>query len=212
MRGGRRSRSHCLAPGRPLRKSSQARCRSAEQLGQRLADNRATRAAFSKSTDCSWSSCIPMAAGRHCRRSSRQRRHRDRRRHRRRCRRLRERRAGAHYPAGTTGAGDLYWYVPPASPLKSLSDLNGRTVAYSTNGASTHLTLLALIKHFNVTAKPVSTGAAALTLTQAMSGQIDVGWASPPFGLDMLEEGEFVSLPAAATRRPRAIRRCASIS
>ncbi len=91
--------------------------------------------------------------------------------------------------AGTTGAGDLYWYVPPASPLKSFSDLNGRTVAYSTNGASTHLTLLALIKHFNVTAKPVSTGAAALTLTQAMSGQIDVGWASPPFGLDMLEEG-----------------------
>ena len=124
-----------------------------------------------------------------------------------------ERRAGAHYPGGTTGAGDLYWYVPPASPLKSFSDLNGRTVAYSTNGASTHLTLLALIKHFNVTAKPVSTGAAALTLTQAMSGQINVGWASPPFGLDMLEEGRVRLIArAAGLRRPRAIRRCASIS
>jgi NitT/TauT family transport system substrate-binding protein len=92
--------------------------------------------------------------------------------------------------AGTTGAGDLYWYVPADSPIKSFSELNGKTVGYSTNGASTHLTLLALIKHFNVTAKPVSTGASAVTLTQAMSGQIDVGWASPPFGLDQLDQGK----------------------
>jgi NitT/TauT family transport system substrate-binding protein len=91
--------------------------------------------------------------------------------------------------AGTTGASDLYWYVPAASPLQSFGDLNGKTVAYSTNGASTHITLLALIKHFNVAAKPVATGASALTLTQAMSGQIDVGWASPPFGLDALDDG-----------------------
>jgi NitT/TauT family transport system substrate-binding protein len=92
--------------------------------------------------------------------------------------------------AGATGTSDLYWYVPAASPLKSFGDLNGKTVAYSTNGASTHITLLALIKHFNVSARPVSTGASALTLTQVMSGQIDVGWASPPFGLDALEEGK----------------------
>jgi NitT/TauT family transport system substrate-binding protein len=88
--------------------------------------------------------------------------------------------------AGTTGTSDLYWYVPEFSPLRSFADLNGRTVGYSTNGASTHTTLLALIKHFDVTARPVSTGAAALTMAQTMSGQIDVGWASPPFGLDAL--------------------------
>jgi NitT/TauT family transport system substrate-binding protein len=92
--------------------------------------------------------------------------------------------------AGTTGASDLYWYVPASSPLRSFADLNGRTVGYSTNGASTHTTLLALIKHFNVGAKPVSAGAAALTMTQTMSGQIDVGWASPPFGLDALSEAK----------------------
>jgi NitT/TauT family transport system substrate-binding protein len=92
--------------------------------------------------------------------------------------------------AGTTGARDLYWYVPAASPLKSFSDLNGKTVAYSTNGASTNITLLALIKHFNVTAKPIATGAAAVTMTQAMSGQIDVGWGSPPFGLAELDQGK----------------------
>jgi NitT/TauT family transport system substrate-binding protein len=92
--------------------------------------------------------------------------------------------------AGTTGASDLYWYVPATSPLKSFADLAGKTVGYSTNGASTHVTLLALIKHFNVAAKPVPTGASAVTLTQAMSGQVDVGWASPPFGLDALDQGK----------------------
>jgi NitT/TauT family transport system substrate-binding protein len=92
--------------------------------------------------------------------------------------------------AGATGASDLYWYVPAASPLKSFKELDGKTVAYSTNGASTHITALALIKHFGVAAKAISTGAAAVTLTQAMSGQIDVGWASPPFGLEPLEEGK----------------------
>jgi len=91
---------------------------------------------------------------------------------------------------GTTGARDLYWYVPVGSPLKSFKELDGKTVAYSTNGASTHITALALIKHFGVSAKPVSTGAAAVTMTQAMSGQIDVGWASPPFGLAELDEGK----------------------
>jgi NitT/TauT family transport system substrate-binding protein len=92
--------------------------------------------------------------------------------------------------AGATGASDLYWYVPAASPLKKFSDLNGKTVAYSTTGASTHITLLALIKHFHVTAKAVATGAAAVTFTQAMSGQVDVGWASPPFGLEALDHGK----------------------
>jgi NitT/TauT family transport system substrate-binding protein len=92
--------------------------------------------------------------------------------------------------AGTTGASDLYWYVPASSPLRSFADLDGKTVGYSTNGASTHTTLLALIKHFNVAARPISTGAAALTMTQAMSRQIDVGWASPPFGLDALSEAK----------------------
>jgi NitT/TauT family transport system substrate-binding protein len=92
--------------------------------------------------------------------------------------------------AGTTGTRDLYWYVPATSPIKSFAELNGKTVAYSTTGASTHTTLLALINHFGVAAQPVSTGAAAITLTQAMSGQVDVGWASPPFGLQQLEEGK----------------------
>ena len=92
--------------------------------------------------------------------------------------------------AGTTGAGDLFWYVPAASPIQSFRETGGKTVAYSTNGASTHITLLALINHFKVDAKPVATGAAALTMTQTMTGQMDVGWASPPFGIEALRSGK----------------------
>ena len=92
--------------------------------------------------------------------------------------------------AGATGTSDLYWYVPADSPIRSFRDLDGKTAGYSTNGASTHTTLLALIKHFGVTAKPVASGASAATLTQTMTRQIDVGWASPPFGLEQLQKGE----------------------
>ena len=92
--------------------------------------------------------------------------------------------------AGVTGAGDLYWYVPANSRIQSFRDIAGKSVAYSTNGASTHITLLALLRQFDIRAKPIAAGAGAVTLTQAMSGQIDVGWASPPIGLDALDAGK----------------------
>src|SRR3989304_2540002 len=84
----------------------------------------------------------------------------------------------------TQGAGDLYWYVKTDSPIKSLKDTDGKTLAYSTNGSSTHGIVTAFIKQYNLTAKPTSTGGPAGTLTQVMSGQIDVGWSAPPFRLD----------------------------
>ena len=37
--------------------------------------------------------------------------------------------------AETTGAGDLYWYVKADSPIKTLKDADGKTLAYSTNGS-----------------------------------------------------------------------------
>jgi NitT/TauT family transport system substrate-binding protein len=36
--------------------------------------------------------------------------------------------------AETTGAADLFWYVDAKSPIKSLKETDGKTVAYSTNG------------------------------------------------------------------------------
>ena len=85
---------------------------------------------------------------------------------------------------------DAYWYVRADSPVKSMSDMVGRTMAYSTNGSSTHASVLALIEKSKVAAKPVATGGPAPTFTQVMSKQIDAGWSAPPFGIEALNEGE----------------------
>ena len=92
--------------------------------------------------------------------------------------------------AETTGAADLYWYVPANSPIKSLRDTEGKTIAYSTNGSSTHGIVTAFMKQYDLKAKPTATGGPAPTLTQVMSGQVDVGWSAPPFGLQQLDEGK----------------------
>lgn len=89
----------------------------------------------------------------------------------------------------TTGADDLFWYVPATSPIKTLKDAGGKTIAYSTTGSSTNLAVLAFIRQFGVDAKPVATGSPSATFTQTMSGQIDIGWSSPPFGVEALQQG-----------------------
>jgi NitT/TauT family transport system substrate-binding protein len=92
--------------------------------------------------------------------------------------------------AETTGASDLYWYVASNSPIKTLKDTDGKTISYSTNGSSTHGIVTAFMKQYDLKAKPTATGGPAPTLTQVMSGQIDVGWSAPPFGLQQLDEGK----------------------
>src|SRR5881392_2830622 len=92
--------------------------------------------------------------------------------------------------AETTGASDLFWYVPATSPIKALKDTDGKTIAYSTNGSSTHGIVTAFMKQYELKAKPTATGGPAPTLTQVMSGQIDVGWSAPPFGLQQLDDGK----------------------
>ena len=92
--------------------------------------------------------------------------------------------------AEMTGAGDLFWYVRADSPVKSLADFNGKTVAYSTNGSSTHGIVTAFVKEYAPAAKPTPTGGPPSTLTAVMSGQVDVGWSAPPFALDQLDRNE----------------------
>src|SRR4029079_9820828 len=90
--------------------------------------------------------------------------------------------------AETTGASDLFWYVPASSPIKSLKDTDGKTIAYSTNGSSTHGIVTAFMKQYDLKARPTATGGPAPTLTQVMSNQIDVGWSGPPCGLQQRDE------------------------
>jgi NitT/TauT family transport system substrate-binding protein len=88
------------------------------------------------------------------------------------------------------GAPDLYWYVPASSPIQRVEDFNGKTVAYSLTGSSSHAALLALIAQYKLSAKPTSTGNIAATITQTMTGQVDVGFGAAPFGLDLVEDGK----------------------
>jgi NitT/TauT family transport system substrate-binding protein len=92
--------------------------------------------------------------------------------------------------AETTGAGDLYWYVKADSPIKSLKDTDGKTLAYSTNGSSTHGVVKAFMAQYNLKATPTAMGGPSQNLTAVMSGQVDVGWAAPPFGLDQIDKKE----------------------
>ncbi len=86
------------------------------------------------------------------------------------------------------GSPDLYWYVPPNSPVKTVADFGGKSIGYSVTGSSSHSGLLGLLQQNGIEAKPVATGGMPGTLTQTMSGQIDIGWAAAPFGLDLLEQ------------------------
>ena len=74
--------------------------------------------------------------------------------------------------AEITGAGDLYWYVKADSPIKTLNDTNGKSIAYSTNGSSTHGVVTAFIKQYGVSAKATATGGPPATLTAVMSGPV----------------------------------------
>jgi len=68
--------------------------------------------------------------------------------------------------ANFTGAGDIYFYVRADSPIGSLKDTTEKTsISYSTGGMPA-------------------------TLTAVMSGQVDIGWAAPPFGLREVDEGK----------------------
>lgn len=88
--------------------------------------------------------------------------------------------------AQATGAAD-YWYAKNPA-IKTLKDTDGKTIAFSSNGSSTQSIVRAFINENKLTAKPQATGNPTSTLTAVMTDQVDVGWASPPFGLKEIEE------------------------
>jgi NitT/TauT family transport system substrate-binding protein len=109
-----------------------------------------------------------------------------------------------------TGAADLYWYVRADSPIKSLKDIEGKTFSFSRPGSSSNQIAAALVRKSGASnVKLVSTGGAPATLTQVMSGQIDVGWSAIPGPLDLVKEGKLRVIavgndaPGAATQTVR---------
>ena len=95
--------------------------------------------------------------------------------------------------AEATGVPDIFWYALKTGNIKTLKDTHGKTVAYSAPGSSSNLVLLGLLKQAGVAdAKPTATGGIPGTMTQTMSGQIDVGWGVPPFALPEIKDGKLV--------------------
>ena len=91
------------------------------------------------------------------------------------------------------GASDTFWYARAGSGIASFKDAGGKTFAYSTNGSSSNLVSLKLLQLAGVTtAKGVPTGNPVATLTQVMSGQIDIGYSLPPIAFPDLEAGRLV--------------------
>ncbi|HWP17177.1 MAG TPA: ABC transporter substrate-binding protein [Xanthobacteraceae bacterium] len=88
-----------------------------------------------------------------------------------------------------TGTAE-YYFVKADSPVQK--DFKGMTpemtLAYSTAGSGTHITALRFMKDYGFTAKLTATGNVPATFTSVMSGQVDIGFSTPPFGLDALAE------------------------
>jgi NitT/TauT family transport system substrate-binding protein len=88
------------------------------------------------------------------------------------------------------GTGDVFWYVPAASPIKSIKDLEGKELVYSRPGSTTHLIAQSILKLTGVNAKLVSVGDPSASRTMVMSGQVATAWAPFPANYDLVRKGE----------------------
>ena len=81
------------------------------------------------------------------------------------------------------GQPEIYWFVPADSLIKTLADMNGKTIGYSAAGSSSHAALLALLSQEKINAKPTALGGVTASITAGMSGQVDAAWSAMPYGL-----------------------------
>jgi ABC-type nitrate/sulfonate/bicarbonate transport system substrate-binding protein len=91
--------------------------------------------------------------------------------------------------ASFTSADDQFYYVVADSPIRSMKDADGKTIAISTTGSASNIFALALSNHFGVALKPQPTGAYAATLTQTLTKQVDIGFSQAPFNLNAVDDG-----------------------
>jgi len=90
-----------------------------------------------------------------------------------------------------TGTAEYYFVKAGSAVQKDFKGVTpSMTLAYSTNGSGTHITALRFMKDYGFQAKLVATGSVPATFTSVMSGQIDIGFSTPPFGLEAAERGE----------------------
>jgi NitT/TauT family transport system substrate-binding protein len=88
------------------------------------------------------------------------------------------------------GQNDTYFYVPTDSPLKTIDDIKGKSVAYPRPGGASEGILLGLKAERHIDFKAVATGAMDATFTMVMTKQIDVGYSILPNQLASVAKGD----------------------
>lgn len=93
---------------------------------------------------------------------------------------------------GTTFTGnDSYWYVKKDSPIKTVEDLKGKKVAFTTVGSTGDISTRILKKGSGVDFQPVAAGINMIGIhTGVMTDQFDSGLAAIPTLIDKVLTGE----------------------
>ncbi len=89
-----------------------------------------------------------------------------------------------------TSADEQFYYVPADSPVRTMKDADGKSIAISTNGSASNMFALHLAQHFGVNLKPQPAGNYTATLTQALTKQVEIGFSAAPFNLNYVDEGK----------------------
>jgi len=119
---------------------------------------------------------------------------------------------GAHLriiSAHMTGSAN-YWYVLKSSPIHSVGGIAGKIVGYETNGSSSQYDAIDFLRKFGLNAKLALTGGANATFNHLKAGIIDIGWGSPPFGVDRTAQGD-IRIVARANDVPKIRDKTASV-
>jgi NitT/TauT family transport system substrate-binding protein len=90
----------------------------------------------------------------------------------------------------TSGGGETQQAVISGSADIGVSPGTLGVLGAFAKGSGTHITALRFLKDYGFQAKLVATGNVPATFTSVMSGQVDIGFSTPPFGLDALAEGK----------------------
>src|SRR5262249_845525 len=101
--------------------------------------------------------------------------------------------------ANLTGA-PACWYVLATSPIRTVKDLVGKTIAYAAHGSASHYGALDLIKQFQVRARLLSTGGAPAAFNDLMANRVHLPYAAPPVAAD-----ETHGAPTRVVARPNAV-------
>ena len=105
---------------------------------------------------------------------------------------------------------EFFWYARTDSGIRGLQDFGGKTLGHNMPGTSAHISAMALKQHTGLAIKLVMAGRMGDNITQTLSGQIDIGYAVPPFAMKLVGEGKLRivaygrNVPSLANRTTRA--------